>query len=1132
MLTSLQTLVGRLSPLVLPVLHWVTYVATWQDRSTSLAVCAAWCLLCLAPRLCLVYGPHAVVLMYMGYHYSEKIKNPKAKPTPPRVPPLPKMVRYISRILGHVHAFLDSLDTFIARLSWKVPNEQESIHLFQAILLSYGVWILLNAILPLGAIIMLGGIVLIAWHSEFGEIIREIVSNEWEKARGRNPEDKENKVKDAGSGAPLGVAAASAAVKKASLKATVPASAGSGPDTSSTDSAANSNPAAPTEPAHSVGTVSFGNFQATVSLNPYDESARAKENDLKKAEKEAQAAAAAAMKAQIEAERAEEAARAALVASELAAAVAYEEAAAAAAAQATTVEKLEEAAAEAAVPVEASSPPPAPAPATEEKEVADEAPKSVEETPAVVEQTKEFPKEETGTVEESAMEPAEASATAVPIISVETAVSNLSTSPSDRRSVLADPQQPPAPSSPTSPAAALNDETSSIASSNAASNISNNDAAASLLATNRLQQKLAELAKKRLREAAAAKSAAAAAAQRAAERLAAVKAATPEPRFARGEDDDDDDDDDNDMGAGTLNLNTLNDAGPGGSDSGADPYLAVTSGSNAALRPISAAILAAATADASLRPPERTSSRVHSERMQQRALSPEFQYVPSPTPDPTTVSGLRQRRKEEAAAAAKNGDLSPTTRQFLREQQQQHQNRTYGSLRLSDDEEEETQTVILHDDNDSFVSGYSARTGSLPRSIAGSSVSAQWSAKAKAKASSSASFGGASASNHSSDPDTLLAGGLSQLGSMVDAGGHLTPTPGGLGKRSSVLTTTTNAEDYYDSEDEEEGSVLSRRLRQRRRSLESDVYTLDRHDGVAEPAYPHHDSHGHHGHRTGPGGSLPRSFAPPPNTRLQTVGAMQLPRPLKIPPVYNTADPFATRAEQIRAASAGHPASSHSTASTASSGPSYFSANVGSGGGVPMSPGGSFGGSALGGRAASSIMSRSSTRWENRKPLDVVLSFECYENQRWWVGLGWVPHLLPAERPQWTDFNGTRSTPKESFELLPFRREQLLSWKTEVPLDASKRYAWEWDGNWYVDVKGGGQIGEVDEEGWAYADNFWKDWKNRKTLKRVVRHRRWVRHARLFELGEKQSVKFSNESLDEEGSFDDAREEETAISQR
>lgn len=148
------------------------------------------------------------------------------------------------------------------------------------------------------------------------------------------------------------------------------------------------------------------------------------------------------------------------------------------------------------------------------------------------------------------------------------------------------------------------------------------------------------------------------------------------------------------------------------------------------------------------------------------------------------------------------------------------------------------------------------------------------------------------------------------------------------------------------------------------------------------------------------------------------------------------------------------------------------------------------------------------------RALDVVLSFECYENQRWWVGLGWVAHLLPAERTAWTDFAGTRATPRESFELLPFRSEQLMAWRDEVPLDAGLRYAWDWDGPWYVDLKGGGQVGEVDEEGWAYADNFWKDWKNKKTLKRVVRHRRWIRHARLFELGPKQNVKFFIDQCD------------------
>ncbi|KAJ3184258.1 peroxisome- protein [Geranomyces variabilis] len=170
--------------------------------------------------------------------------------------------------------------------------------------------------------------------------------------------------------------------------------------------------------------------------------------------------------------------------------------------------------------------------------------------------------------------------------------------------------------------------------------------------------------------------------------------------------------------------------------------------------------------------------------------------------------------------------------------------------------------------------------------------------------------------------------------------------------------------------------------------------------------------------------------------------------------------------------------------------------------------------------------SRSSIRGANRRPLNVVLSFDTYENQRWWVGVGWVPHLLPTERGAWTDHAGRKDLPKSSFDLPEFRREQLEKINQdgsggvdgnrpgslpipELPVDmASHRYAWDWDGPWHIDMLGSAASGSTDDDGWEYGDNFWSGWKKRKTLKRVVRRRRWVRLARLYEVGRKRSVTF------------------------
>ncbi|KAJ3175143.1 peroxisome- protein [Irineochytrium annulatum] len=1033
MLASLQSLVGRVNPMITPLLHWATYVSTWQDRSSSLVVSAIWCLLCLAPRFCLVYGPHAVVLMIMGFHYSEKMKNPKGKTNQPRVPPLPKLVRFITRILNDVHSRLDQFDLTMNRLSWKTP-ETESIQLFQTILMSYAAWIIVNAILPLNVIIMLTGLVIIGWYSDVGEMVREVVAAEWEKARGRTP---------AATTTPAAITVgASAGVVSVGKVAVVAANATLTPTTDT--------------PAQSVGTVNFGNFQATVTLEPVPAPpAPTKEDEhLRKAEVEAQKAAEAALEAQREAARAEEVAIAAVAASEVAAAVAHESVSNAASPR--SIKDASEGVTEgstdsltAAVEAAAAS--------ITARVVAEDAAQTEE--PVTVNDV-------TADAETKTITEAEAKGGAEVAV-VEGAVEVSPDAPVELKEAVAEPST----STTSTPDAVPSVTTTTAPTVTTATPVVPEEDPA-VASANRLQQRLAELAKKRLREAAAAKSAAAAATQLAVERLAAVKAATPEPR-------------EEDLNRRQRPSSMISIGSNGTSSQFNHPHHQSITPS-----PLTAALLAAATGTTpTLAHPARTSSRAHSQQQQQRG-STDFS------------SGLRNRRsygsntgsevsalrKIDAALALAErieaGEVPSKVRVGKQDDQRAtspsddgattvvdssgHRTaahaakeerpafRQYGSLRLSDDEDEEdddpdadgqsaytyeddTGTVILHDDTDSYISGYT-NNSSLPRS-------------------------------------------------------HRTGTPTANHRRPTSMVTSTTRDEYddyddeFDDEDDDDDDAHTHRgprfpiplddpqqqaslaalLRNRRRSLDSN-YTLER-------------SKTHNTHPPGHGGLASADASTRPS----------LPRPLQIPAYV---DPFATKAEQQHRAQS-------------------IISGLSNAARTPTTPGG-----------GSSIMSRSSMRWTNRKPLDVVLSFECYENQRWWVGLGWVAHLLPAERPPWTDFQGSRSTPRESFELLPFRREQLLSWRAEVALESNKRYAWEWDGAWYVDTKGGAQIGEVDEEGWAYADNFWKDWKNRKTLKRVVRHRRWVRHARLFELGAKQNVKFSSSDSLGEGDeeFNDAED--------
>ncbi|RKP20058.1 hypothetical protein ROZALSC1DRAFT_28408, partial [Rozella allomycis CSF55] len=79
-----------------------------------------------------------------------------------------------------------------------------------------------------------------------------------------------------------------------------------------------------------------------------------------------------------------------------------------------------------------------------------------------------------------------------------------------------------------------------------------------------------------------------------------------------------------------------------------------------------------------------------------------------------------------------------------------------------------------------------------------------------------------------------------------------------------------------------------------------------------------------------------------------------------------------------------------------------------------------------------------------------------YENQRWWIGLNWQPHLFTTERGLWSDQSGSIYLPKEAF-ILP--------------------RGWRWVENCWERVVG---------PDWEYGDTDWR-------MTNVVRRRKWKR---------------------------------------
>jgi len=98
-------------------------------------------------------------------------------------------------------------------------------------------------------------------------------------------------------------------------------------------------------------------------------------------------------------------------------------------------------------------------------------------------------------------------------------------------------------------------------------------------------------------------------------------------------------------------------------------------------------------------------------------------------------------------------------------------------------------------------------------------------------------------------------------------------------------------------------------------------------------------------------------------------------------------------------------------------------------------------------------------------------TFVVYENQRWWPGKGWLPKLLPGERPAWSDESG---------------KEELL--RDDIKLNND----WSWASKWSVIISP-----HTDIEGWEYASRFKKfeDPLKKKSFMESVRRRKWVRSA-------------------------------------
>ncbi|ORY46870.1 hypothetical protein BCR33DRAFT_715283 [Rhizoclosmatium globosum] len=107
-----------------------------------------------------------------------------------------------------------------------------------------------------------------------------------------------------------------------------------------------------------------------------------------------------------------------------------------------------------------------------------------------------------------------------------------------------------------------------------------------------------------------------------------------------------------------------------------------------------------------------------------------------------------------------------------------------------------------------------------------------------------------------------------------------------------------------------------------------------------------------------------------------------------------------------------------------------------------------------------------------------------WENQRWWAGLGWIPHLFRSERAPWSDETGNITRPSKESYALPPPSNGVGSWSW-VDLE------WTLDFDWAI-------AGVDQKEGWQYSDHAWENGRAKCGVGSVTRRRAWMRRMRFI----------------------------------
>jgi hypothetical protein len=114
---------------------------------------------------------------------------------------------------------------------------------------------------------------------------------------------------------------------------------------------------------------------------------------------------------------------------------------------------------------------------------------------------------------------------------------------------------------------------------------------------------------------------------------------------------------------------------------------------------------------------------------------------------------------------------------------------------------------------------------------------------------------------------------------------------------------------------------------------------------------------------------------------------------------------------------------------------------------------------------------------QRQNSIPKYLKYEIYENERWWMLVGWKKNMIMNEIPLWCKVNDLKTFCDKSMIFLP--------------IDGINKY--NWSSEWKVETND-----NTDSEGWEYSVDFHSKFDKNDDGK-YVRRRKWIRYATQIE---------------------------------